>query len=744
MPQKYFGRIVLILAILVLSILAIFPPASLFDSHVPWSKKLNLKPGIDMAGGTKLVYEIKAPDDESVSGDLATQVMDALKRRIDPDGVRNLIWRPQGGRRLEIQMPLGKQTEGAAEIRERFSAAQKALDTTNVRRSEVIRAVERLKGDERRNRLNELAMGSTQREKLFGGLASAYDRVQDAAARHDEAAQANAEIVYEDLKSQIDDSNVTSANLQVILESRPEVRDQRLKDLLAKNEGFAKRQAAINEYVAAWDKYSGVKGELDDAGELKRLLRGSGVLAFHIMVEGPDLASAEAQEMLERIGPDGKGVAPQANDRMRWFEVDQPKELSQSLVHPYNDRYYALAWTTPDKAMVKRPGQIQWALKRASPAQDSMGMRAVGFEFDSNGAVLFGELTGNNLQKLMAVVLDGKIISAATIQSAIGSSGIITRGNGYTTEEFDYLIRTLNAGSLPAQLADEPISEQTVGPQLGQDNLRLGLLTCAFGLVIVAIFLIGYYYSSGVVAMVAVIMNVIVILGAMAAFDATFTLPGIAGIILSIGCSVDANVLIFERMREEQKRGMGLRMALRNGYDRAFNAILDSNVTTAITAVILYWAGSEEVKGFGLTLLLGIGISMFTALYVTRTIFGLMIDKMGVKNLGSVPLTFPAWDRIMNPGINWMRFSKFAYISSLSFIIVGCVLFVQKWRQDEILDVEFRQGTSVQVELKRPLKIEEVRKRIDCHGHAATRRSAGACGRIGGQHRQGLRDRLSQ
>jgi len=152
---------------------------------------------------------------------------------------------------------------------------------------------------------------------------------------------------------------------------------------------------------------------------------------------------------------------------------------------------------------------------------------------------------------------------------------------------------------------------------------------------------------------------------------------------------------------------------LRNAYDRAFSAIFDANVTTAITAAVLYWAGSEEVRGFGLTLMLGIAVSMFTALYVTRTIFGLMIDKGGLTKLSSIPLMFPAWDRLLRPNINWMRYARLAFVGSTAFIIAGCLLLANVWRQGNLMDIEFASGTSVQVELASPLRIEEVRQHIN-------------------------------
>ena len=713
MPQKYTSRVIIILGIMLLAVLAILPPVSLVDTKLPWAKKIRLKPGIDMAGGTKLIYEIKTPEGGGTFRDnLAEQVMEALKKRVDPDGVKNLIWRPQGGNRLEIQMPLSSQTEQTQAIRTAYSEAQQKLDKTNIRRSDVLRAVEKLIWEERRARFTELAILSDQLLKLFGSLAAAYDAVKAADATGDPRKQAETQIVYDKFKSQIEDSNLTSTELQLALDDpKPEARKKKIAEIEARNAGFAIRLAAIEGFAKAYEDYAGVKGHLDDAGELKRLLKGAGVLEFHMLVDDADLAGPVARDMMERLKPGGKGIAPQANDEMRWYAVDRPEDMAGMRMVDYNDRKYILAWTTPEKSMVNRPGQPKWSLESAYKTNTEYGIYAVGFRFDNVGAARFGELTQMNLKHQMAVMLDDKVISAATIQAVINKEGIISRDKGYSDDELRYLIATLNAGSLPAQLADEPISEQTVGPQLGEDNLRNGLFSCIFGLVVIGVFLIGYYHLAGVVAFVAVLMDVILILGAMAAFDATFTLPGVAGIVLTICIAVDANVLVFERLREEQLRGMALRMALRNAYDRAFSAILDSNVTTAITAFILYWLGSEEVKGFGLTLLLGMLSSMFTALFVTKTVYGLMTDKLNVKKLGSLPLSMPKLNKFLHPHIDWMKMTPVFFTFSALSIGIGLWAFFAQGKK--MLDIEFASGTSVQIELRGKMPIEDVRGRIE-------------------------------
>jgi SecD/SecF fusion protein len=702
MPTNYSGRVITIIVVLLAALWAIFP------SFNP--KRPDLKPGIDMVGGTSLLYEIQAPGGGQYTENLAEQVAASLKKRVDPDGVRNLIWRPQGNSRLEIQMPLTKTSGEAEKARTAFAEAQRQLEATNVRPGAVLDAVEKKKGDDRRAAFERLAMGSEARQTLFGALASAFDRVQAAKEKKDSAAQAQAELEYDKLKKQITESNLSGSELETILSlQNNDVREKRLVELKERFKNFPQRLAAIDTFAKAWDAFSNVKGSLDDASDLKRLLRGSGVLEFHILAT--DMSSPEAQAMIQRLQT--RGPVVQAGDTMRWLEVDKENAL-EGFAHRYNDRNWVLAYVTPDKSMANVEGQNRWALERAYPTSTEYGARVVGFRFDPQGAKFFGDLTGRNIGQMLAISLDDKIISAPRINSQIGREGIIDGGEkGFSNAELTYLISTLNAGSLPAKLEDEPISERTVGPQLGQDNLRRGLAACAFGLVVVAVFMIGYYYLAGVVATIAVTMNLVLILGAMAMLNATFTLPGIAGIVLTIGMAVDANVLIFERLREEQQRGLSLRMALRNAYDRAFSAIFDGNVTTGITSLCLYVFGSEEVKGFGLTLLLGIVASLFTALFVTRTIFGILIDRNLITRLGSLPLTFPKWDQMLRPNVDWMSKAWIAYTFSGAFIAIGLVAFGAKWAQGQMLDIEFASGTSVQFDLKQPMKIDEVRKIID-------------------------------
>jgi SecD/SecF fusion protein len=713
MPVSYRGRVTIILIFTGLALLALLYP----DGHI------NLHPGIDISGGVDLIYNIKPAPGTTDTATLSQRVMDALRKRIDPNGVRNLVWRPLGATQLEIQMPVSAGSTDAAAKRKAYVDAQRQLEATNVRPSEVLDAVQTLKGDERTRALHDLTGGSPQREKLFADLVVAYDAREAAKAAGDAAALDIQGEKFDNLVKQIDDTNLLPDSLEAELENPGKTpADDPVKKETERFKGFDARIKAINAVATAFPGFKAVTGALDDASALKRDIQGSGVLEFHILVGQGEISTPEAQAMIHRLDADGPGPAVQAGDRMEWLQADKPEEFATDTRNPppgrklWHDKLYVLAWNTPEMSLTKStPGG--WELDMATPEADTTtGFPAVGFRFNNAGATAFGDLTRANRNRSLAIVLDSKIISAPNIDEPIlTGSGIIRGGGrgGFSQTELDYLVNTLNAGSLPAQLTDDPISERTVGPVLGADNLRHGLIACAFGLVVVAVFLIGYYRLAGVVATFAVCLNVVLILGALAAQQATFTLPSIAGIVLTIGTAVDANVLIFERLREEQEhRGLPLRLALRNSYDRAFSAIFDSNMTSVITSACLYFFGSEEVRGFGLTLLIGIVASLFTALFVTKTIFGIMIDHFGLKDLQSLPRKYPPLAKLLKPDIDWMGMAWVFYAFSIVSISIGVVLFGIKLYQRQMLDIEFASGTSVEVFLKQPMDIEVLRKTV--------------------------------
>ncbi len=276
-------------------------------------------------------------------------------------------------------------------------------------------------------------------------------------------------------------------------------------------------------------------------------------------------------------------------------------------------------------------------LVRARQSADQNGSPAVAFTFNARGGTLFSQLTSKNrpskddFKRHLAVLLDGKVQSAPSILSTIGSEGQIT--GSFTQKEISDLLNVLNAGALEVPLKPEPVSEFSISPLLGSDVQEKGKQAIVIAAIAVIVFMLIYYRFSGLVANICLTLNLLLVMGAMSFIDATFTLPGLAGLVLTIGMAVDANVLIFERIREEKARGSSLRMAINNGFARAFTTIVDANLTTLIVAVVLYIIGTDQVRGFAVTLFIGIVMSMFTALYVGRLFFDVFERKRWITDL---------------------------------------------------------------------------------------------------------------
>ena len=262
-------------------------------------------------------------------------------------------------------------------------------------------------------------------------------------------------------------------------------------------------------------------------------------------------------------------------------------------------------------------------LQTANRSADEYGRPAVSFTIQSSSADKFGRFTEANMGKSLAIVLDQKVQSYPTIQARISNSGIIT--GQFTLEEANDLAVMLQSGALPAGLRF--LEQRVVGPSLGLDSIRKGLRACLIGALIIFSFMVIYYKFSGVNAVIAMSLNLLFLMALMTYFEATLTLPGIAGVILSVAMSVDANVLIFERIKEDLRLGKTARSAIQSGFSKAFWPIFDSNLTVIIAGVFLYWFGTGPVKGFAVTLIIGIGCSMFTAIFVSRLIYELLLSR---------------------------------------------------------------------------------------------------------------------
>ena len=262
-------------------------------------------------------------------------------------------------------------------------------------------------------------------------------------------------------------------------------------------------------------------------------------------------------------------------------------------------------------------------LEDARVTSGEYGYPAVSFQFNAEGARKFGNLTGANIGKQLAIVLDNTVQSAPRINSRISSQGQIT--GQFKMEEARQLAIVLRAGALPAPVSI--IENRVIGPGLGEDSIKSGLTASAIGFIFIILFMSIYYRAGGVISSIALFLNLVFLLALMAYFSATLTLPGIAGIILSLAMAVDANVLILERMREEKDKGQPLPMVIKEGYDKAWSAIFDSNLTTWIASILLFQFGTGPVKGFALTLTLGLFVGVFTSVVVTRAIYEFLLTS---------------------------------------------------------------------------------------------------------------------
>jgi SecD/SecF fusion protein len=439
---------------------------------------------------------------------------------------------------------------------------------------------------------------------------------------------------------------------------------------------------------------------------IKRIVSSAGVLEFRILANPEDPRHRQVVEVAGRAA--GTTVSLEGKPAARWVELDTQK------MNPAENRGLVTR-AMPDGrvevlVVLDRFDVTGGDLGRVSSSFDESLQPCVNFTFNSRGAARFGLLTGQNLpdpanrlESRLGILLDDVLQSAPVIRSAISSNGQIT-GN-FKQSDINFLVEVLNAGSLPAALQSEPISEQKISPQLGADTIRSGAQAMLLATIVVLCFMLAYYRFSGFVADLAVLLNIVLVLALMISIKAAFTLAGLAGLVLSVGMAVDANVLIYERMREELDRGAAVRMAIRNGFQRAFSTIVDSNLTTLITGIVLFAIGTDQLKGFAVTLVLGLTLNLFTAVFCSRVVFDLAERNGWLKTLSMARL----FGRTNFGFVRWMRT---AIAFSTLFILAGLAA---AWlRGQGLFDIDFTGGTSVQVAFQpdKGLDIGEVRKAV--------------------------------
>lgn len=391
--------------------------------------------------------------------------------------------------------------------------------------------------------------------------------------------------------------------------------------------------------------------------------------------------------------------------------VQMSCKLAFRLVHPESDRYagrpapVGYEWLQESEEMPailvsKRVEMDGKMVAEAIPMRDQFGQLRIALRFSQEGAARFGEITAANVGRQLAIVLDGKLYCAPVIRDAI-TGGSAEISGSFSNEEAQEIADALNSGSFPFKI--KVVSVYDTAPSLGADNIRNGVFAGILALVLLTIFMCIYYLRAGVIAVIALAVNIVLILGAMAAFGATMTMPGIAGIILTLGMAVDANVLIFERIREELNRGKSLAAAIDLGYEKAFSAVIDGNLTTLLCAVILMMLGSGPVKGFAVSLTIGLLASLFTAVCMTRLIFDYALRFWHWKSLKMCHI-------FERPNFDFLSWRRCAFLCSGILVLASLGLFA--WKGERMLGVEFTGGTLISCNYDEAVPSGELEKQL--------------------------------
>ncbi|MCO6455284.1 MAG: protein translocase subunit SecD [Pirellulaceae bacterium] len=598
----YWWRIGTILATISCSLLV------LANTYNWETRSFTFPMGVDLKGGSILIYELEAseelavspeemppgqdptlaPDREAVGrGDL----MQAISNRINPSGTQEIVVRPYGDRQVEIIIP----------------------DVDPIE-------VERIMG-----------LISTAGALEFRILANATDHAR---------------------------------LIDLAEEQAQDPLRKKFKDIVRRADGR-------EEKVARW-----VRVARDTASDTRPL-------PFKVNVLGHPIRNASTGDILDTRLYDGTVSFEEFVEQLGAAEID--------VLVAANDGANV---TGEDLGAV-------------SSGHDESLRPCVNFTMRGDGARRFASLTSQNLpdgqlRRRLGIILDGNLLSAPEIRSRIADRGQIT--GTFTRAEVDDLVGILRAGRLPAALNKTPISQNQIGSTLGDDTIRRGRNAIAISLAAVLVFIVIYYRFAGIVACLALLMNLLLILAMMVLVKAPITLPGLAGLVLTVGMSVDANVLIFERIREELERGAALKRAIMDGFKKATTTIVDANLTTLITAIVLYAIGTDQIRGFAVTLILGILMSMFTAIFCSRVLFDMAERTRRMRSLTMMRI-------VGATHIDFLAKDKIAIGTSLVFIVIGIAAVVARGK--DLFDIDFLGGTSVTMQLNEPMPVSQVRREMN-------------------------------
>ena len=681
----------------------------------PLDKKFKL--GVDLKGGTILVYEID-PDKkpENYNKD---QLVAALRRRIDPAGLRDIVIRAVSDTRVEIIIASTslQEVEEVKDLIQRVGSLEFRILANKHDDSKALKAAESFVDeaakswkqfldevrkdwpaadkptDKDKDKVADIAVGDT------GDLAHLIRRryPNKTEAEINQWVRAN---VFKPGNRQLNDLiNRNDAGLPPPVPEAPEGKVFKIN----LNEGE-------HRVTYAWVEVG--KNELRNLALLSEERSGT-------IWQAARLARREGKlfdSPTEGQNKEGKGVAaPPGSPGWETVLYSRRIPAARRELLPIKNRpngsdpkeyeYFFLTRNTESGKEVT--GEFLTSAKEGS---DQKGSMTVDFRFNARGANLFRDLTAANSppggdsggRRFLAIVLDGQVMSAPSLNAVISDAGQIS--GKFSRPEIESLVNILRSGALPATLKPQPVSENTMGATLGDDTIRAGTMSVLWAFVAVLVFMLVYYRFAGFVACVALLGNLILTVAFMVLVNATFTLPGLAGLVLTLAMAVDANVLIYERLREERERGASLPLAIRNGYDRAFPTVIDTHMSSIFTAVVLYVVGNDQLKGFGISLTVGLIISLFTSLYVTRTLFDLWQSKGWLKKLSMAKL-------FTRTRINFMGIRYYWFTATVLLTVFGITVFLIRGQRG--LNMDFVGGTIYGAKTDEFMTITELRDQLE-------------------------------
>ena len=602
--------------------------------------------GIDLAGGTILVYEVDADKrgGKPLANDEIKTLAEKLKKRIDENDLYNVVVRPVGNNRVEIILPFAAKAGGQGKA-------------ANAEYVEDVR----------------------QKVKQAGVLKFTILANQNDDAAGIKAAQALVDDPSEETKKKLADAA-----------------DRGLPPP-APDEEFMVKAAGADEYPVRYVWLELGKERREEMGISDRHEK---TPPATWNADNPRLRTPWMFPEFEARR--NKTYLTNSGDTSALYysrPFTKKADLRSSDEREKKFEYFVLTRESDkDTLAVKDNVRVS-----ANSSQDPNGYPAVGFQFTTpSGAKQFREMTERNrrqgFHRQMAIVLDDRVVSDPQLNEPLPGGGIIQ--GRFSQDKVNTLVSILRSGNLNAELKPDPVSENTIGATLGETTKRNGLIAVAGSFAAVLLFMVFYYRFAGLVACVALFVNLLMTVGFMVAMNAAFTLPGLAGMVLMLGMAVDANVLIYERLREEREKGANLTTAIRNGYDRALLTIIDTHLTSIFTSVVLYTFGNDALKGFSVALTVGLIISLFTSLYITRLIFDYWTHKRWLTELRMLRL-------FARPRFDFMRVRHYMFALTGFLTVVGLGVFLA--RGERALNVDFTQGTAYGGRLTEPKTLTEVK-----------------------------------